>query len=284
MADNDGREEVEPSGNQELPAASDVQNEQPAKSGAAAQQEEAKSDRPGKPRWTRFERSIFIIELLTLASLIAYTVLSGLMWREMRSSNASSNKVADAALKVAEASEKVAKATSEWATESGRALRQQNRLAGNAVAEARKQSASATKQADVAAQAVEEGRQQAEASRRVLEQSLAIADKSFRLQHRVVVRATEIADYQPVVGKTGGIAPMKVENPSDDVVTVEVFAKVLLLAGSIIESPTFAAKDERTYIASPKIEALEQASRVTAHDLVRDFRERQKRRRRFEGR
>ena len=32
------------------------------------------------------------------------------------------------------------------------------------------------------------------------------------------------------------------------------------------------------------IEALEQASRVTAHDLVRDFRERQRRRRRFEGR
>jgi hypothetical protein len=32
------------------------------------------------------------------------------------------------------------------------------------------------------------------------------------------------------------------------------------------------------------IEALEQASRVTAHDLVRDFRERQKRRRRYGGR
>jgi hypothetical protein len=32
------------------------------------------------------------------------------------------------------------------------------------------------------------------------------------------------------------------------------------------------------------IEALEQASRVTARDLVRDFRERQKRRRRLEGR
>ena len=32
------------------------------------------------------------------------------------------------------------------------------------------------------------------------------------------------------------------------------------------------------------IEMLEQASRVTAHDLVRDFRERQRRRRRFEGR
>jgi hypothetical protein len=32
------------------------------------------------------------------------------------------------------------------------------------------------------------------------------------------------------------------------------------------------------------IEALEQASRVTSHDLVRDFRERQKRRRRYGGR
>jgi hypothetical protein len=32
------------------------------------------------------------------------------------------------------------------------------------------------------------------------------------------------------------------------------------------------------------IEALEQASRVTARDLERDFRERQKRRRRLEGR
>lgn len=32
------------------------------------------------------------------------------------------------------------------------------------------------------------------------------------------------------------------------------------------------------------IEALEQASRVTARDLVRDFRERQRRRRRLEGR
>jgi hypothetical protein len=181
MAENESEHDASDSDKEPLSAGAPDSKAKPHEGREARQQRQSRSNHQGARRRVWLERRIsIIVEVLTLASLLAYTFFSYRMWKSMEISNATSQVVAEANARLVDSTIKGMEESTREANAALGESKRLNRIAGRGVDEAARHAESAAKLAEVTAQEAEESKVRGEAQRKLAEDNLALNKQAFQ--------------------------------------------------------------------------------------------------------